>query len=376
MVRYGFKVTVVERAPQLRPGGQALDVRGPALTVAERMGILATIHDRSTKQAGMSLVDADGKEIFRSTERTLTGGRFDSPDVEILRDDLCDVLYEAAGGTVDYLFGDRITALRQNETGVDVTFANAMPCRFDLVIGADGLHSGVRRLAFGPEAQFIRYIGGCVAVFSMPNFLGLNRWQVFCQGGDVFGGVLGLRADIDARTYLGFGLDMAEPLSYDYRDIDAQKQLVADRFAGAGWVFPQIIEQMWRTPDFYFDSMSQIRMDRWSRGRVVLLGDAGYCVSPATGQGTTVAMVGAYVLAGELAAHVDNLIAGTAAYEAELRDYAIHNQDSALRMNAEPQPALDEPTGADPANNPNGIPDFGDMVQPFALKTYESPALK
>jgi len=351
-------------------------VRGPALTVAERMGILATIHDRSTKQAGMSLVDADGKEIFRSTERTLTGGRFDSPDVEILRDDLCDVLYEAAGGTVDYLFGDRITALRQNETGVDVTFANAMPCRFDLVIGADGLHSGVRRLAFGPEAQFIRYIGGCVAVFSMPNFLGLNRWQVFCQGGDVFGGVLGLRADIDARTYLGFGLDMAEPLSYDYRDIDAQKQLVADRFAGAGWVFPQIIEQMWRTPDFYFDSMSQIRMDRWSRGRVVLLGDAGYCVSPATGQGTTVAMVGAYVLAGELAAHVDNLIAGTAAYEAELRDYAIHNQDSALRMNAEPQPALDEPTGADPANNPNGIPDFGDMVQPFALKTYESPALK
>lgn len=374
LIRYGFDVTVVERARHLRPGGQALDVRGPALEVAERMGVLDTIRERSTKQAGMSVVDGDGKEIYRSTERTLTGGRLDSPDVEILRDELCAVLHRAAGGQIEYLFGDRVTALEQDEAGVDVAFANAPARRFDLVIGADGLHSGVRRLAFGPEKQFIRTIGGCVAVFSMPNFLGLDRWQVFCEHAGVFGGVLGLRADLDIRTYLGFDFDKTEPLDYDYRDVDAQKKLVADRAAGAGWVFPQIIEHMWRTPDFYFDAMSQIRMDAWSAGRVVLVGDAGYCVSPATGQGTTVAMAAAYVLAGELAAHHGDLAAGVAAYEAELRHYVVRNQDSALRPPSEPQAALGEPTDAYPAANSDGIPDFGEMVQPLALKHYRVPS--
>src|SRR5271154_5820438 len=139
---YGFAVTVVERAPHLRPGGQALDVRGPALEVAERMGILADIRDRSTKLTGMSIVDSAGREIFRSTERTLTGGRFDSPDLEILRDDLCRVLFEAIGDGVDYHFGDFIVSLNQDDAGVEVAFANAAPRRFDLVIGADGVRSG------------------------------------------------------------------------------------------------------------------------------------------------------------------------------------------------------------------------------------------
>lgn len=372
LVRYGYKVTVVERATHLRPGGQALDVRGPALEVAERMGVLDTLRQRSTGQTGMSVVDGDGKEIFRSTERTLTGGRFDSPDVEILRDALCDVLYGAAGA-VEYLFGDRITTLAQDEGGVDVTFASAAPRRFDLVIGADGLHSGVRRIAFGPEAEFIRNIGGCLAVFSMPNFLALDRWQVFRQHAGIFGGVLGLRADLDVRTYIGFGFD-AEPPRYDYRDIEAQKRLVADQVAGAGWIFPQIVEHMWRAPDFYFDTMSQIRMDRWSRGRVVLVGDAGYCVSPATGQGTTVAMVGAYVLAGEIAAHTGDVEAGAAAYDAELRDYATRNQDSALAISAEAMDTLGEATAADDPTNPDGVPDLGLLVQPLALKAYEGLA--
>lgn len=365
LARYGFVVTVVERAPQLRPGGHALDVRGPALGVAERMGILTTLRERSTKLTGIAVVDSDGKEIFRSTESTLTGGRLDSPDVEILRDDLCDVLYGAVGRRVEYLFGDSITSLTQDDSGVDVTFATAAPRRFELVVGADGLGSGVRRIAFGPDEQFLHAVGDLyVATFGMPNFLGLERWQVMYQQPDSVGAlVMGLRKDVNARTYLGF--NAPKGIDYDPRDLEAQKRLLADRVAGAGWVIPQIVEHMQRATDFHFYSLSQVRMSRWSRGRIVLVGDAGYAVSLGTGQATSVAMVGAYVLAGELAAHPEDLVGGITAYEDSLRAYVIRNQDVALEQNTKP----DEPMGEGPSAG--SIPDFGALTLPFALKDYQ-----
>ncbi|AKT39154.1 FAD-dependent monooxygenase [Chondromyces crocatus] len=367
LTRHGFEVTVVERAPHLRPGGHALDVRGPALEVAARMGVLTTLRDRSTKLTGISVVDAAGQEIFRSTESTLTGGRLDSPDVEILRDDLCDVLHGAVGPRVEYLFGDSIASLIQDASGVDVTFVTATPRRFDLVIGADGLGSAVRRIAFGPDEQFVRPFGDLyVATFGMPNFLGLERWQVMHQQPDTVGAlVMGLRKDVDARTYLGF--NAPEGIDQGSRDIDAQKRLLADRCAGAGWVIPEIVEHMLRATDFHFYSLSQVRMDRWSCGRVVLVGDAGYAVSLGTGQATSVAMVGAYVLAGELAAHKDDLVGGIASYEATLRAYVTRNQDIALEQNSR----LDAPAGEGEAALTGSIPDFGALTLPFALETYE-----
>ena len=373
LARYGFQVTLVELAPHLRAGGQALDVRGPGLEVAERMGILATIRDHRTRLTGMSQVDSTGRETFRSTERTITGGRLDSPDVEIMRDDLCRVLYQAVGkgvGSVDYLFDDAIASLTQDASGVDVTFHTAAARRFDLVIGADGLHSGVRALAFGPEEQFMRPVGDWyIAVFGMPNFLGLERWEVFYQPAESSVGamVMGLQKDRDARAYVGFSGGHA--IDYDHRDIDAQKRLVAERMAGAGWVVPQILEHMLHAPDFHFDAMRQIRMDSWSRGRIVLVGDAGYSVSPATGQGTTVAMVGAYILAGELATHADDLMAGTAAYENAMRDYVSRNQDAALATDTVPPTAS---AAEDVAAPPDRIsaPNFDQLVQPIALKNY------
>jgi len=365
LARYGFRVTVVERAPDLRPGGQALDVRGPALGIAAQMGILDAIRDRSTRLTGMSQVDSNGEETFRSTERTLTGGRLDSPDVEIMRDELCRVLHQAVDDGVEYLFDDSIAALAQDDAGVDVRFERAAPRRFDLVIGADGLHSTVRKLAFGPESEFIRPVGDWyVAVFGMPNFLALEQWEVFYQPEDSTVGamIMGLQKDAAARAYVGFSAP--EPIDFDYRDIAAQKRLVAERVAGAGWVLPQIVEHMMAASDFHFDSMSQIRMDAWSRGRIVLVGDAGYSISPATGQGTTVAMIGAYVLAGELAMHKENPLAGIAAYENALRDYVLRGQDRALATNAaDPQIEPDESGGMADA-------DFGRMVQPIALKNY------
>lgn len=355
--RHGFAVTIVERAPHLRPGGHALDVRGPALEVAARMGILPGLHDRSTKLGGISIVDEAGHEVFRSTESTLTGGRLDSPDVEILRDDLCAVLY-AACPAVEYLFGDTIASLVDDGSGVDVGFARAAPRRFDLVVGADGVGSGVRRIAFGPDASFVRPIGDLyVATFGMPNFLGLERWQVMYQQPDSVGAlVMGLSKEANARTYLGF--NAPNGLAFDPTDIAAQKRLLAARVAGAGWVVPRIVEHMLEASDFHFYSLSQVRMPQWSRGRVVLTGDAGYAVSLGTGQATSVAMVGAYVLAGELARHRDDLRAGLVAYEERLRPYVVRNQDIALEHSSKP----DEPEAGGAS-----IPDFGALTLPFEL---------
>ncbi|MEU6038812.1 FAD-dependent monooxygenase [Actinomadura sp. NPDC047616] len=371
LVRHGFDVTVVERAPGPRPGGQAVDVRGPALDVAERMGVLAEIRAASTGMRGMSMVDADGAEIFRSEEHTLSGGDLASPDVEVLRDDLAAILMRAAGGEVEYLFDDSPAAVEQDEHGVDVVFAGGGRRRFDLVVGADGLHSTTRRLVFGPESDFITHLGTYVGVWSAPNFLGLDRWQVFHQTPDGWGGgVLTARDNTELRVYLGF--ESATPLEYDHRDVAGQKRILAERLRNAGWVIPRLLEHMWDAPDFHFDSMAQIHMDSWSHGRVALLGDAGYCGSPLSGQGTSMAMVGAYVLAGELKAAGGDHHAAFAAYESELRGYVTANQELALtnKRRVEAQQAAEAGDTEAAAALAEGLADFTDVVGSFKPKDY------
>lgn len=370
LLRYGFTVTVVERAPYIRPGGQALDVRGPGVEVAKRQGILDRIRERATNLRGISLLDSAGNEVFSSTDRTLTGGRFDSPDVEILRDDLCDVLCEEIGDGVEYLFDDTIVWLTQDEDGVDVGFSKSPSRRFDIVIGADGLHSAVRRLAFGPEKEFIKYLGGYLAVFETPNFLHLDRWQVYYPGIDGCGSalVLGMRKDGNAKAYIGFS--SAEPIEYDYRDIEAQKHLIAEQVASVGWEMPNIVKHMWQATDFHFDSMSQIRMDSWSNGRVVLVGDAAYSISPRTGQGTTVAMVGAYVLAGELSKHKANLIEGIEKYNDKLKPYITANQNVSENITFGDSASFENGDGDLSEIYQETIPDFGEMTQEICLDDY------
>ncbi len=325
--RHGFSVTVVERHRGPRPGGQAIDVRGPALTVLERMGLLGAAQQRRTQIRGSSVVDADGNELSRDTESTPTGGPIDSPNIELLRDDLVELLYGASQWTAEYLFDDTITALDDDGATVNVTFERAAPRSFDLVIGADGLHSNVRRLVFGPEEDFIERLGTHAAIFTVPNFLDLDYWQTWHYGDSTMAGVYSARNNAEARAMVGF---MDTDLRIDYRDTAAQFAELERRMAGDGWVRPQLLEYMRGAPDFYFDEMSQIKMDRWARGRVALVGDAGYCCSPLSGQGTSVALLGAYVLAGELkAASQDGTVdyeAGFANYHREFSDYVKRNQ--------------------------------------------------
>jgi 2-polyprenyl-6-methoxyphenol hydroxylase-like FAD-dependent oxidoreductase len=323
LAHHGYSVTVVERYPGLRPGGQAIDVRGPALTVLERMGLLAAAQDRKTRIRGASVVDRDGNELSRDTESTPTGGVIDNPDVELLRDDLLELLYDASKLTAEYLFDDSIAELVDDGTAVGVTFEREPERSFDLVIGADGLHSNVRGLVFGPEEDFIDRLGTHAAIFTVPNFLDLDYWQTWHYGDSTMAGVYSARNNTEARAMVGF---MDTDLRIDYRDTEAQLAELERRMADDGWVRPQLLQYMRAAPDFYFDEMSQIKMDRWSKGRVALVGDAGYCCSPLSGQGTSVALLGAYILAGELAAVGDDYEKGFNSYQAEFQDYVKRNQ--------------------------------------------------
>lgn len=294
LARYGFKPTVVERAPGLRAGGNGVDLRGRAIEVAERMGVMEQVRAASTDVVGMKFVDAADRAVARVDIRG-DGG------VEIMRGDLLELLHRAAGGAVEYVFGDSVTALGQTGDGVDVAFERGPDRRFGLVLGADGLHSTVRRLAFGAESRFLRHKGHYFAFADAPAALGEDRWMTMYNLPGRMAGIYRSGHHRQAKAYFIFR--SPELPAYDHRDVDAHRRMIGDAFAAeASWRTADLLAAALADPDFYFDALSQVRMDSWSTGRVALAGDAAHCASPASGAGAELALVGAYRLAGELAA--------------------------------------------------------------------------
>uniref|UniRef100_UPI003F494069 FAD-dependent monooxygenase n=1 Tax=Nocardia suismassiliense TaxID=2077092 RepID=UPI003F494069 len=327
--RWGAAVTVVERAPALRPGGQAVDARGVAKEVIRRMGLDAAVRAACTDTAGAYTVDADGT-VLETHPADDHGGDGYIAEIEILRGDLSQVLYDDTRDEVEYLFGDRIAELTQDADGVDVVFAGGDHRRFELVIGADGLHSATRAMVFGPHEQYIRHLGHVLAFYSVPNEFEIDRWLIDYQES---GRSAGLRPVPDATQAMAMFSFPAGEFDVDYRDVEAQKRLLRERMAGFGWLTQDILAHLDDTPDFYLDQVAQVVMDRWSNGRVVLLGDAAFSSSPLSGAGTGLALVGAYLLAGELAAARWNPETGFAAYEKQMRSFVEANQEIA-RLNA------------------------------------------
>ncbi|GAY08460.1 monooxygenase, FAD-binding [Pseudonocardia sp. N23] len=321
--RRGAEVTVVERTPGLRPGGQAVDARGVSKEIIKRMGLDAAVRAACTDTAGAYTVDVDGNvlETYRADD---DGGDGYISEIEILRGDLAQVLYDDTKDGVEYLFGDRIAELTQDGDVVDVTFAGGEKRRFDLVIGADGLHSSVRSMVFGPREQFIRHLGLVLAFYTVPNEFGLDRWLIDYQDS---GRSAGLRPVKDATRAIAMLSFPAADFDVDHRDVEAQKRVLRERMAGFGWQTQRILDHLDDTPDFYLDQVAQVVMDRWSSGRVGLLGDAAYSSSPMSGGGTGLALVGAYLLAGELAAADWDPEAGFAAYEELMRPFVEANQE-------------------------------------------------
>ncbi|WP_214406056.1 FAD-dependent monooxygenase [Pseudonocardia lacus] len=326
--RFGFVPTVVERSAAPRPGGHAVDLRGASKDVVERMGLLDAVRERALHERGMAMVDARGRRRAEMPAEAFDG-RGAVAEIEILRGDLAEILVAATGDGVEYRYGDHITALEQDADGVRVRFASGREQRFDLVVGADGSHSAVRALVFGPEADHTHPLGAYTAHYSISaeraTADGLDRDDWFVVHNAPGRRMVGTRPDRDGGVKAMYVLGADGVDEAVLRDPTAQRALLHERFAGMGWQTPALLAAMDTAEDFYFDAYTQVKMPTWVGGRVVLLGDAGYCPSPASGQGTNLALVGAYVLAGELAAAGGDP-AGLAAYESAMREYVERNQ--------------------------------------------------
>ena len=332
LARHGFRPTVVERAPRLRGGGYAVDFRGAAhLSVLTKMGILDRIKDQQTHLRVTTCVDEHSQPTAAMPASIFAG------DVEILRGDLGRILYEATRDRTEYLF-DSITSLRQDDGGVHVTFARSAPRTFDLVIGADGLHSAVRRLAFADQPGQVTDLGLYVSIFGVPDRYGLDReGQLYSVPGRT-AAVFSAPGTGQAVAQFFFTAPGGEPIAFDYRDTAQQQKILASVYQDVGWHVPDLLGQLpadGRRPegvsaaeDFYFDSVSQVQLGRWSSGRVALTGDAGYAAGPG-GNGTGTAVIAAYVLAGELAAARGDYRVAYDRYERLLRPYVARGQKQA-----------------------------------------------
>ena len=299
--RHAYTPTLLERAPALRTGGYLVDFWGAGYDIVERMGLLPQVLAAGYRLQEVRLVDARGRcvggfeaDVFRRA----TAGRFTS----LSRGALSAILYDAVAGRVETIFGDSITALAEDGEGVHVEFMRAAPRRFDIVVGADGLHSVVRALAFGPESRFERFLGYTVAAFEVAGYR--PRDENVYVAYTAPGRQAARFAMQDDRTMFLF--ITADPVAhpFDPHDMEHHRAYLRERFAGAGWECAAILACLDGAHDIYFDRVSQIRMPNWSTRRIALIGDAAYAPSLLAGQGCALAIVGAYVLAGELATAV------------------------------------------------------------------------
>jgi 2-polyprenyl-6-methoxyphenol hydroxylase-like FAD-dependent oxidoreductase len=329
--KYGFNVTIVEKAPKLRDGGYRVDVRGAAAEVVERMGLMDEVKEAGTTLKGSSLVNRKGKTILNLDDPNIFGMRQEN-DAEIMRGDLSTILYNATKYTTEYIFDDSITGIFQTRNDVTVTFKNGEPRNFDLVVGTDGLHSNVRNLTFGNHPSFVNNLGHYVAICTIPNYFKLDHREISYQSAGKLINVYSTHQQDEAKVFFMFA---SAPIKYNHHDIAQQKNILASHFKNAGWETEKLLQAVHSADDFYFDSISQVQVDSLSKSRIVLLGDAGYCPSPASGQGTSMALVGAYVLAGELAAANSDHFAAFLKYEWEMKGYIRKNQQLGISVLSE-----------------------------------------
>ncbi len=319
----GHEVTLVEKAPQLRQGGYLVDFWGAGFDVAEKMGIVPELRQRGYVMTEARSVDRRGRRIATVRPAAIMGSS--ERYLSIARSDLAAVIYGALDGRAELILGDTVRELVDRAGGVDVTFESGQTREFDLVIGADGLHSRIRKLVFGSEPAFERFQGIVVAAFETHGYRPRNELVAMMHAEVGFQAVrLSLRDD---RTLILLSVRHDGPIPAD--DRAAQEALLRSRLAGAGWETPAIVDLMPHAEDFYFDSVSQIRMPSWSRGRVALVGDAAACPSFLAGQGSALAMVESYTLAAELARNTDHAVAFDR-YHQRLASFVEAKQDGAI----------------------------------------------
>jgi 2-polyprenyl-6-methoxyphenol hydroxylase-like FAD-dependent oxidoreductase len=315
LVKAGFEVTVVEQAVGVRSSGSPVDVRGPAVEVAARMGIMTRIRAADTCVRDMVFVNGRGREVNRVNMRTTWA---EHADVELPRGDLAAILRDAVPDEVDVQFGNSVTALEQDADGVTAEFESGPARRFELVVGADGAHSGVRALTFGPEVDYLTHLGVYVATLpldgqSMTDFVMYNTP----------GRAVAIHP-ARGRPIAAFMFRAPQIPHFDHRDLDQHKRLLCAAYAGAGWRVPELLDRVAAADDMYFDSVSRVEVPTWSRGRIGLVGDAASCVS-LFGDGSSLAMTGAFTLADSLTGDIP---AGLRTYEVRHRPQRAAKENS------------------------------------------------
>ncbi|HMD63289.1 MAG TPA: FAD-binding domain [Stellaceae bacterium] len=326
LFRHGFTPTLIERALALRTGGYIMDFWGVGFDVAEQMQLVPQLRQAGYRVREVLIVNDEGRRIGGfSTDRSRQALR--DRFVSILRGDLARQLYATVDGRVETIVGDEIRSLREDEEGITVEFDHASPRRFDLVVGADGLHSAVRRLVFGPASSWESYLGYCAAAFAIDGYPHRDEgaYVSYC----VPGREVARFALRDGQTVFFLIFEAPVKPVVEHHDANTQKAILCQAFGDAGWECPEIVKALDTVDELYFDPVSQIRLEQWHRGRVALVGDAAFCPSLLAGQGAALAVTSAYLLAGELERAGGNFRAAYPAYENRLKPFIEAKQRQA-----------------------------------------------
>lgn len=316
--RYGFEVVVVERAPELRLGGQNIDVKGPAWEIIRKMGLEEKIRAANTTEIGLRFVNEKNETLAEFPKESALSM---TQELEILRGDLVRILYDATKDKAEYRFGDHITEIKEDDGGVSISFDSGASEEFDLLLIAEGIGSHTRSLVFGDEPRFV-YLGLYTSYFTIDRADSDSRWARWhnAPGGIVYL----LRPDNYGKTRVCINLRSAEK-GYEKLSPAEQKNVLLQAINGTGWESERIKEALKKTGDLYLERLSQVQAPRWSKGRVAMTGDAAYCVTPIGGKGTDLAITGAYILAGELHKN-SNFVNAFEAYENRLRPFVTKTQ--------------------------------------------------
>ena len=326
MHRLTYRVTVVEVAPSLRKGGTPVDIRESVVDVARRMGLLEQISAESLPPRPTQFIGKDGRPLMQETTPEDMGDR--EPEWEIERDDLLDMLFDRVKDDVEFLFNDSITRVEEAKEAVQITFASGRQASYALLFGCDGTHSNVRKICFGEESLFLLFLRNYFSLTIVDKLLiPENTAQMFSVPGKTV-----MVNAYHGKTDIAFSFFCAEEVSYDRRDRNQQKEMILKHLAGAGWRTDELLKEMNASDNFYFDKLCQVRMPAWTQGRVALIGDAGYCPSPAAGMGGSMALLGAAFLADAFQKYPDDFAQAFQEYDHSLRPIVEGIQANAIEF--------------------------------------------
>ena len=329
MNRLGYQVTVIEIAPAPRIAGGAVNIEGPGIEAAQRLGIFEDLKASRLHVERMEFRNAyDAVESI--IELTQPGDQLPDDDIEIERDKFVDIHLGRLKENTEFIFNDSITALHETADEIHVEFKHGSPRTFDLVLGCDGIHSGVRRIWFGPEEQYVHFLNGYFSITILPKLL-IPEKTVQLYGEPDKGIMLNA---YNGKTDIIYTFNSDQELSYDYRNEEEQRNIILSQFASVGWRNAELLEEVKRSGTFYFDKFCQVKMPAWTSGCVALIGDAAFSPSPAAGKGASLALYGATAVADALMEHNGNHILAFPAYDKNLRPY-IEQEQARAKLNLE-----------------------------------------